>query len=127
MCTHLSDDPNEVLQQGLPPLVCDHSSREVAQEVGTRGLDGIQVAVQGRRLMKERGGEGREGKGREGREGREGEVGTISLQSQLVSVQCDILHYLTPSELGLFQSSQHCQIYLFFIYFIFTLAGIGRA
>ena len=46
MHSNLSDDPNEVLEQGLPPLVSDYSCSHIAQDVGTAGLDGIQVARQ---------------------------------------------------------------------------------
>ena len=46
MHSNLSDDPNEVLEQGLPPLVSDYSCSHIAQDVGTAGLDVIQVARQ---------------------------------------------------------------------------------
>jgi len=46
MHSNLSDDPNEVLEQGLPPLVSDYSCSHIAQDVGTAGLDGIQVTRQ---------------------------------------------------------------------------------
>ena len=41
MHSNLSDDPNEVLEQGLPPLVSDYSCSHIAQDVGTARLDGI--------------------------------------------------------------------------------------
>ena len=46
MHSNLSDDPNEVLEQGLPPLVSDYSCSHIAQDVGTARLDGIQVTRQ---------------------------------------------------------------------------------
>ena len=46
MHSNLSDDPNEILEQGLPSLVSDYSCSHIAQDVGTAGLDGIQVARQ---------------------------------------------------------------------------------
>jgi len=46
MHSNLSDDPNEVLEQGLPPLVSDYSCSRIAQDVATEGLDGTEVARQ---------------------------------------------------------------------------------
>ena len=41
MHSNLSDDPNKVVEQGLPPLVSDYSLSHIVQDLGTGGLDGI--------------------------------------------------------------------------------------
>jgi len=46
MHSNLPDDPNEVLEQGLPPLVSDYSCSHIALDVGAAGLDGIQITRQ---------------------------------------------------------------------------------
>ena len=46
MHSNLSDDPDEILEQGLPPLVSDHSCSHIAQDVRTARLDRVQVARQ---------------------------------------------------------------------------------
>jgi len=53
MHSNCSDDPNEVLEQGLPPLVSDYSCSHIAQDVGTAGLDGTEVARQIKENMSE--------------------------------------------------------------------------
>ena len=46
MDTHLLDDLDQVLQHLLPTsLVGDDGSGQVAKDVGTHGLDGVQVST----------------------------------------------------------------------------------
>ena len=53
------DDPDEVFEDGLSPLVGDDRCCDVAEDVGTAGVNGIQIAGAVR-------GEGREGGGGRG-------------------------------------------------------------
>ena len=38
------DDPNEIFEQGLPPLVGDDGCGHVAEDVRAARLDGVQIA-----------------------------------------------------------------------------------
>ena len=38
------DDPNEIFEQGLPPLVGDNGCGHIAENVWAARLDGIQIA-----------------------------------------------------------------------------------
>ena len=42
--THSLDDSYQVLEDGLSAFVGDHCSRDVAENVGTTGVDCVQVA-----------------------------------------------------------------------------------
>ena len=59
----LTTPPHQVLEYCLSSLADDNSRSEIAKEVGTGGLNGVEVA--GRR-GEGRGGEGRGGEGRGG-------------------------------------------------------------
>ena len=48
--THSLDDSYQVFEDGLSPFVGDYCSRDVAENVGTTGVDCVQVA--GRRGTK---------------------------------------------------------------------------
>ena len=43
--TNKTSSTHQILEHRLPPLADDHSSCQVPQDVGTGGLDGIQVTM----------------------------------------------------------------------------------